>query len=110
MIIDKLAKMRYEQNKKLIKLSTLKKLIKRFKSNKINYKEYYKHILINNSHYWNFVNPYYCKPSFCTAENVLKFLVFKNLIKKQHYRIKEVDIIRKQNYNVYNYYLSKDLY
>ena len=109
MILDELAKTRYKQNKKIIKLSNIKNLIKDFKNNKIDYKSYYKHILTNNGEYWHFVNPYYCKPSFCTVENVVKFLVLKNLIKKQHYKITKVDIIRKQKYNTYYYYFTKEV-
>ena len=63
MIIDELAKTRYEQNKKLVKLSKIKELIKKLKSNKIDYKSYYEYILTNNHYYWNFVNPFYCKIS-----------------------------------------------
>ena len=108
MKVDELAKTRYNYNKSVIKLHHIKELIKRFRSNKIDYKSYYKYILTNNHYYWNFVNPFYCKFSFCTIENVLKFLVLKNLIRKQKYKI-NIDIERKQNYNIYYYYLYKEV-
>ena len=73
-------------NKK-IPLSEYRKVIKALRSWDIDPFNYYKHILLNNTHYWNFVDPMRCKKSFQTACNMLKFHVLKRLL-KQGYRLK----------------------
>lgn len=87
--MNELQKQRILSNSKKITLSKLKNVIKRFKDNNIDYFEYYKQILLNNYEYWFFINPLMCKPSFCSPENILRFMVFKKLI-KQGYKITKV--------------------
>lgn len=86
-----------------MKLSELKQTIKQFKNNNIDYKEYYKHILLNNCQYWNFVNPNKCKPSFNNnPSNYLKFMILKKLI-KEGYKLKPFKV----NKYRYDYFLKK---
>ena len=73
------------KQKSFIPLSEYKKAINMFKDWNIDIYDYYKHILINNPHRWNFVNPMRCKSSFRTAYNMLKFCVLKRLIKQGYY-------------------------
>jgi hypothetical protein len=101
--MNELQKERLINNSKKITLSKLKNTIKRFKNNNMSYFDYYKHILLNNYEYWFFKNPMTCKPSFCTPENVLRFMVFKKLI-KQGYKITKV---YKGKYNFdFEYFLN----
>lgn len=93
--MNELQKQRLHDNSKKNTLSKIKNVIKQFKNNNMNYFEYYKHILLGNYEYWFFINPMICKSSFCTPENVLRFMVFKKLI-KQGYRITKV---HKDKYN-----------
>ena len=85
-----------------ITISQYKKVLRMFKEWNIKPFDYYKHILLNNTHSWNFVNPELCKPSFYTPQNMLKFIVFKRLI-KQGYKLKYYG---RNNYGAKEYILS----
>jgi len=85
-------------------LTELKNQIKQFKKVKIDYKEYYKYILLNNTQSWHFVNPNNCKKSFQYAGNYLKFMVFKRLC-KYGYRLR-VYPTRYENWTKYEYVLE----
>lgn len=85
-----------------ITISQYKKVLRMFKEWNIRPFDYYKHILLNNTQSWNFVNPELCKPSFHTPQNMLKFIVFKRLI-KQGYKLKYYG---KNSYGTKEYILS----
>lgn len=66
----------------MAQLTEIKKVIKNFRANKINYYKYYKYILLNNTQSWHFVNPNECRQSFQTGEHFLKYLILKRLLNK----------------------------
>lgn len=75
------------KKKNIIPLSEYKEALKMFQRWDIDVYAYYKKILLNNDQQWHFVNPMNCKQSFITVYNMLKFCIFKRLL-KEGYKLK----------------------
>lgn len=92
------------KKKNIIPLSEYKEALKQFQRWDIDVYTYYKKILLNNDQRWHFVNPMNCKPSFRTVYNMLKFCVFKRLLKEGY----KLSAYRKDRFT-FSYSLEKEI-